>query len=255
MKFLRVFFQDIREKKNIDIYLTFLLAIVVAILSFFQVTNQSIISGAVLATLALVSYSLLVNRREDTALRKVLSNPVRLFIPRSDVKQLIDLIPQSTRIWAWGTTFSTHIPLIEGQLRQAIITSNLNVRFLLIKPNSGAVKMATFRAGYLDDSKLNTTLVQNLSTLEDLRKEVTSKKLDFKVADYLGPYTIYIFDPHLESGQIHLHLSTFRGKDIFDRPTFVFTREESTRWFDYFVEQYERIWSEAELYGTGVDES
>jgi len=74
MKIIDAILNDIRKKQNLDIYITILISLVIAILGFAQVTNQDIISSAVLAVLALVSISLLVNRRENDMIQKSLLN-------------------------------------------------------------------------------------------------------------------------------------------------------------------------------------
>lgn len=74
MKFLGEIIKDIRNRQNIDIYITVCLSLIIAILGFAQVANQEIISSAVLATLALVSISLLINRHENDLIEKSLTN-------------------------------------------------------------------------------------------------------------------------------------------------------------------------------------
>jgi len=74
MKIVNAIIQDIRKKQNLDIYLTILISLAIAILGAAQVTDQSIISSAVLAVLALVSINLLVNRRENDLVQKSLLN-------------------------------------------------------------------------------------------------------------------------------------------------------------------------------------
>lgn len=73
MKILQKLVTDIKRRQNIDIYITILIAVVVSILGLVQVANQAVISSAVLATLALVSFSLLMNRQENEEIRKALT--------------------------------------------------------------------------------------------------------------------------------------------------------------------------------------
>ncbi len=72
MKAIRRIWQDIRNGQNIDIYITVTVSFVVAILSAFGVTNQTLISSAILAILALVSASLLSNRRANESIESAL---------------------------------------------------------------------------------------------------------------------------------------------------------------------------------------
>ena len=84
--------------------------------------------------------------------------------------------------------------------------------------------------------------------MADLAREATNGKLEYRVIDYLTPYTVYYFDPHLPQGHLLAHLSTFRVANVFKRPTFKLTRRDDTGWFDHFVAQFDIMWREAETY-------
>lgn len=73
MKLIQGILQDFRRRQNLDVYITVLIALVVSILGIIQVADQIIISSAILATLALVSISLLMNRRENDEVQNALS--------------------------------------------------------------------------------------------------------------------------------------------------------------------------------------
>ena len=78
MKFLKDIIQDIHVRHNLDIYITVVLAIIVAVLGIIGVANSIVISSTVLATLALVSTSLLQNRRENEEIRQTISQTQNL---------------------------------------------------------------------------------------------------------------------------------------------------------------------------------
>lgn len=241
-------------KRNFDIYLTIVIAIVVAILGIFGIVNSTVISSAVLATLALVSSSLLVNRRENDDLRSELTNLTpkysiigRLFNPEYDIADVIQQIRNSRVIYLWGTALTTHIPLLRDEIKQGL-QKGLEIKFLLIKPHSSAVRMAVFRANNADEDELNNALERNLAILYSLKKEVPDGKLEYKVVDYLAPYAMQCFDPHLSQGIIRIILSTFKLKSILFRPSFKINRTDDEKWFIYFVEQFELIWDTAEIY-------
>jgi hypothetical protein len=65
MKSLKVIWEDVKSGRNIDIYITVVIAFAIALLDIFGIVNQSVISSATLAVLALVAYSLLQDRRKN----------------------------------------------------------------------------------------------------------------------------------------------------------------------------------------------
>lgn len=63
MKLLQNIERDIRNGENLDIYLTLIVSLIVVLLDVFGIIDQSVISSTILACLALISGSLLSNRR------------------------------------------------------------------------------------------------------------------------------------------------------------------------------------------------
>lgn len=64
MKYVQSIWQDIKVGKNIDVYIAIGLALIVAVLNIFNIAEQ-VVSAATLAVLALVSYSILIDRRTN----------------------------------------------------------------------------------------------------------------------------------------------------------------------------------------------
>ena len=250
VKLLRRAWQDIRSGQNLDIYITGSIALVIAILGILGIANQTVISAAILATLVLVLGSLLIARNQNEEFRTVLSNikdkasiADRFFTIGDDISEIQNLLRQSHKVYFWGTTLTTHIPILQEDIERGL-DSGLEVKFLLIKPLSSALRMAAFRGKNLKEEDLNNDLTRNLARLADIATKSTSGKLEYRVIDYLAPYTMYAFDPHLPSGQIIGRLSTLRVPNA-KRPIFKLTRQNDHEWFDFHVEQFEAAWQAA----------
>ena len=253
MKYLTAIWQDIRTGQNLDIYVTITLSIVVGILGVFGIVNQTIISGAVLATLALVSAIMLQNRRENDSLQNAilqirntseLSEPFlqHEFFSYSVQNQLLST---THKVFFWGFTFERMIPHVRNTLERRL-QSGLEVRFLIIKPNSSAVKMAAFRSPYQDENRINIMLGTIVSDLNIIAQKATPPaKLEVRVTDYLPAWTIMAFDPHLPNGQMFVSLLTFRTPGE-NRPSFKLNSTKDSEWFHIFTEQFEALWKEAE---------
>jgi len=243
--------------RDIDIYLNITLALVVAILGILDILNDKVIFSTILGLLALVAVSLLVNRRDNVeiqdalaALQNLGSAPDRFLVMEYSREDIFKRIGTSREIYMWGTALEAHIPLLKDHLKERM-HDGLNVKCLLVKPNSSAVAMAAFR-GKLKPEVINSILERNLSILVALANENTPGKLEFRVVDYLAPYTMYIFDPQLPDGYLLAPLSTFRIDNIHKRPTFKLICKRDELWFRYFVQQFEKVWSEAELYDVKI---
>jgi hypothetical protein len=241
-------------KSNYDIYLTGALAAVVAILGIFEKVSSKVISSTILVTLAMVSLNLYFSRKENKNLRSDMTNLTtkssiigHLFYTKYDIEAIIQQIRSSRVVYLWGTTLAAHIPLLRDEIKQGLI-NGLEIKILLIKPNSSAVRMAVSRAKNSNEVELNSTLESNLAILCSLAEEIPEGKLEYRVIDYLAPYTMYCFDPHYPQGDIRIMLSTFHLENFINRPRFKITRANDEQWFDYFSEQFELIWGTAELY-------
>ncbi|HKZ42533.1 MAG TPA: hypothetical protein VJ044_16340, partial [Candidatus Hodarchaeales archaeon] len=221
MKLLKTLWQDIRSGQHLDIYITALLSVIIALLGFFNIINQPVVLSAVLATLAVVSLSLLENRRENDAIRHAVlqfqnsggrKEPL-LQHPLTSYVTLNQHLLVANKADFWGLTFERVLPHIRDTLAKRL-QSGLEVRFLLIKPDSNAVKMAVFRDRHHDIEELDLTLRTSLSILNSLtRLAVPPAKLEIRVVDYLPPWTMVAFDPYLPKGQIFVSLLPFRNTD------------------------------------------
>ncbi len=162
------------------------------------------------------------------------------------IDDLKEAVRNSSRMYFWGTSFETHIPLLKGEITRGL-RRGLQTRFLLIAPRSSAVKMAAFRANETEGHR-DGNLRDSLAILSSLTVEDTAGHLECRVVDYLAPYTMYLIEPDQDSGYLLVRLSTFRPEeqDWMKRPTFILTRKDDRFWFDHFVNQFEVVWHNAE---------
>lgn len=249
---LKKLWQDIRRGQNLDVYITIVIALVIAILGVIGATNQNIISSAILATLALVSVSTLLNRHRDEEIKSALlhiedtSSLSEKFLEQESGRyELPILVERSHKVFLWGMTQWRTIPLLTRSIEQGLETG-LEIRFLLLKPNCSAARMAAFRTTHNDINKINSELNINLRQLKDLAKKELPGRLEIRVIDYLAPWTIYAFDPHRPEGQMIVRLTPFRVPNRI-RPKFRLSAREDEKWFQYFLSQFEAAWAEAEL--------
>jgi hypothetical protein len=251
VKFFQNIWQDVRSGQNIDSYITIFIAVVIAILGITGIADEKIILSAVLATLAMVSTGLLVNRQENKRLSDAIANienldylSDRFLLQQYDRDELHKRLRTSRQIFFWGITFTRTIPLLRDDIEYGI-ENGLQIRILLMKPSSSSVDMAAFRSNNSNVDDLNTDLRSNLSRLLNLASKNVSGKVEVRYVNYLPPYTITCCDPQLINGHMFVRLSSFRVPNQI-RPTFELTSANDKYWFNFFVEQFESVWREAE---------
>jgi hypothetical protein len=253
MKFLKVFWNDILSGKNLDVYLTGIIALTVSILGVIGQINQVFISSAILATLALITNGLLVNRRENDEIHNALKTIIsgeglsnKFLRNQYDRSKLRELIQSSHTAFFWGPYLSTHITLLVDVIEERL-KSGFDVRFLIMDPLGAAAFMVAHIRGDDNTDEVKRALERNIIRLEKLRGKNHLGKLEVRVIDYLPPYTIIALDPDLPSGQMFVRLNNYDTPNE-KRPTFDLVKKQDGDWFEFFRNQFEKVWKDAHIY-------
>ncbi|GAB4377370.1 MAG: hypothetical protein Kow00121_26620 [Elainellaceae cyanobacterium] len=253
MRNLRVIFDNIYQ--NLDFYTTVILAVLIAILGLVGVVNQAVISSAILATLSLVSYSLIKNRHQDEEIKsKLLELNAReqlseiFFSEDFNPYDLRESIIQSNEAVFFGLTFTQTIQALSPSFEQAL-RQNLKIRFLLIEGKSSASVMAAFRNKLRrTPDKVDRLVEDTLIRLAEVSNSVSGFKgnLEVRVVDYLPSWTLVAINPYETDGWMWIRLTTFRVSND-RRPGFRLSRKNDSKWFSSFLEQFEAIWQESKI--------
>lgn len=255
MRFLEKVFkkvwEDIYAGQNLDVYITLVIASIVAVLGVNDPSKQSIVSSAILATLGLISIGLLTNRQENEQIRQTLEalarsseSPRNLLMQnynssllkqplRDEVNQLLFLAVNGT------STF----PLIKNDLEIGL-QRGLDAKFIFVEPFSEAARMHAFRNRHQSEDEVNTILQTQFSRLRSLAKLAPPGKLEVRVINYLPPFNIYAFDPQSASGKMYVRIMTFRSSSD-ARPVLELTYADDKQLFEFFIEQFNLIWKES----------
>jgi hypothetical protein len=169
----------------------------------------------------------------------------KFFVEVDDPDQIFRLIENvQEQAWLLGTTLSMHVPYLRPAFRHAIANGR-NIRILLIKPGGAALDMSVLRAGPegMGLQEQEEQLGNNLAILQQLAR--VGPSLEVRLIDYLAPYTLYAYDPGLDTGMMQMRLGSFHGKHHL-RPTFQVDRSRDDAWFEYFYEQFVSMWNSAD---------
>jgi hypothetical protein len=237
LSLLKNVWQDIKQGENIDLYLTVLLALTLTVLNLFGVA-QALAMPVLMAVVALLAISLLVNRRRVEIVIEKLSQSY------DDI--LLEKIPSTferdmrdaKQVWLIGVvlarTVETHYALIQEKL-----TKGDSVKVLIVNPHGAANEMVgnrTFRNMSAEESTKRILLsLANLCAL----KKVAPQHLEIRVIDYPLSLGFLAFDLAAQNGVIYAeHYSYKMGEDL---PIMVF-RPDNRRWYGFFREQISVLW-------------
>jgi hypothetical protein len=251
---------DIRHGKDIELYITVPLAIVVVTANLIGQAPASVISAVTLGILTLLIVALLKLRKQgDRLIAAVdrLEQPdnliSRTFHNEHDIEEIKTLIKESrSEVWLWGSILAEHVSVLAPYIERAVVRG-LVIKVLLIKPApSGVMAMAVLRAAHDDDNELQRELTANLFKLRQIANRISKLaapqefgRLEVGVIDYLAPYALYAYDPQLPTGRMDVRMAALQAK-VDDRPTFTITTVNAGPWYQHFKGQFEAAWNLAE---------
>ncbi|MCI5150529.1 MAG: hypothetical protein D3916_14285, partial [Candidatus Electrothrix sp. MAN1_4] len=174
MNRIRRLTENIRQ--GLDFYITAVLAGIISVLGIIGVVDQAIISSATLATLCLISYSLVKNRRrEDEIHAKLLQLSVNEKLSDKFLShdfnpyELKEQILHAKKPIFWGPTFTQTVQALTSSISQGLQEGH-SFRFLLIEDHSSAAEMAAFRNILRrTTSKVNKLIENTLLRLAEIR--------------------------------------------------------------------------------------
>jgi hypothetical protein len=254
MKWLRKIGKDLSEGRNLEIYLTILISIVISILSVLNVVNTGIVATITLATLSLLALSTINNREQISVFQKqveTLSTSVdekvlenirasSFFVaeqPRYDEK-----LEKAKKIDIAGATLTrtvtNHLGIFEHRLKEGA-----HIRLIIIDPQSDAVKQAALRSyGVQGDSFYRDRIKPTIDLLNILASLPQQKgKLELRFLPFMPSFGLKLIDPDSIDGNIVVEI--YQHKSLEPNPTFMLDGNRDEKWYRFFQNQFEVLWS------------
>jgi hypothetical protein len=193
--FLKAAWLDIRRGKSIELYLILFLAITVLLVDifgdFFGIAMDSVLPKITLATLALIIYGMIEERRSTKEIKEQLSNHLmgpsaQRFLSEWDEVEFKERLNTANEYCALLTSpysfVNTHSERLKDLLRRGGV-----IRFIFQKPDGEIMKLAVKR-GQIGEEKLQHRSIQMNLTLRKLREIANETKaasrIQVKLVDY-----------------------------------------------------------------------
>jgi hypothetical protein len=256
---LRDVWEDIRNGKNIDVYIAVILNAFLAILSILDVVPPSILTGTILASVSWLSLNVLLERKDSKTQKSELVREIRAignqggksfraaeFFKENYVHnspEFQDSFKTSSDVIIFGMSQNRMITAYGEQIRR-ILSEGGNVKFIVTEPDGIGTEMSIKRGS--TPGKVDSIRLLHWGALERLKvypKGPTCKgSLEVKLIDLLPPYTMYGFDMSDSiKGRIYVWLTPFREPSE-NRPGFVLSPLRDPEWFAFFRHQFKRLW-------------
>lgn len=242
MRILQRVWEDIRRGENIDLYVTVIVAIALAVLNLTGLAPQSWIAPLTLAVLGLLAIATLGNRHKvEEVINNLKQVPESPFLEKFPATLDRDM-EKSTDLWLMGVTLSrtltTYYSALERKLRRGG-----RVRALLVYPDGAGCEMALMRNYARSDLEFTRSQIRGvLGYLCDLKK-IAPDRMEIRTIDYPLGFGAFAIDPDTASGVLYLEHYPFKtvGGSM---PKFVL-RAQDGRWYDFFKTEISILWENA----------
>ena len=241
MKLLQRIWQDFRQGENIDLYVTVIVSIVLAVLNILNIVPPSWITSLNLAVLALLSFAILGSRyRMETILEKITARQGLLLTEFPD--DLARDVEKSGELTILGVGLSRTLRLHYSRFLEKLQRGD-TIRILLVNPDSSACDIAAMREyppTTPDDQR--GAIRRSLSVLHVLSQE-TGGNLEIRLADHPLTFGAIVGDPETSQGVLYLWHYAFKTR-VANRPKMVL-RPVDGYWYELFKEEVTAIWDSA----------
>ncbi|WP_188196412.1 hypothetical protein [Nonomuraea sp. SYSU D8015] len=234
---------DLSTGKNLEIYLTATIALVVGVLGVFSIVKPDIVGAATLAVLALVAVNALGPRHQVADLEARVAELNRLVEARmagdsfltAVRKGLDERVARAGDIRFAGVTLSRTVRAHVDDLRKSL-GRGASVKVLLIDPKGTVPEEAARRSTIPDHADVFEHRVEStIYLLRDLKDSIEVRFMPFVPA-----FGLVLLDADDDDGVIHVELGTHSaaGRD----PVFTLTPRRDHFWFEHFKGEFDRMW-------------
>lgn len=162
---------------------------------------------------------------------------------RPDFEDLRERFRKANSIAINGITLSRTSNTYLNELKDCLARGG-NVRIVIVNPQHPALEVAANRFNkHQDAEKIRRECEQTMDNLETLfspnRRE---KSVQVRLSNAVPPFGIWLIDADKSNAEIWAEIYSFRG--IRD-PALHLIPYRDGEWFDYFQEQFEKLWEDA----------
>ncbi|MCA9971915.1 MAG: hypothetical protein KC425_16945 [Anaerolineales bacterium] len=250
MPYLKRIWQDIRRGENIDLFITVLVALGLAILNIAGIAPATLIAPLTLAVLGLLAVATLGNRYKLEESLETLNRTHTDFF-RDNLPPGMEADMRSAReLWLVGVTLNRTINTYYSLLEQKLARGD-TVRVLLVQPDGHGPEMLELREY---KARYSVARIRNLirDSLDDLCSlQQRFRGLEVRVIDYPLSYGGVLVNPRSDRGMLYLEHYPFKmpGGSL---PKFVLEARHN-RWFTFFKQEIETIWENSQPWACGAD--
>ncbi|MGW3662556.1 hypothetical protein [Streptomyces sp. NPDC005141] len=246
MRFLRRVRADLSAGENLEIYVTALLSLTLAVLGALDAVSGEVLSAATLATLALLAGGLLGGRRQvgelaaEVRARAAGDVSAKDFFVH-DKPELVRQVREARDIRICGVTLARTLRNVIDELERRAV-SGCAIKVALIDPAGTAPAEAARRSTLADRPDVyENRLRPSIDLLRELMERPgVGDRVEVRFLPFVPAFGLVVLDPQRPGGLIHVDIyshSSASGDAVFTlRP------DRDGPWYEHFHAEFERVW-------------
>jgi hypothetical protein len=239
--------EDLRRGHNLDTYVIALAGMAFAVVSLFgDIVPESLQWAVCSGGIGLLVYHLTIPDRQQGP--EVLGD-------RDDLMRSAfhERLSRSTEVWLFAPSAKNFLNTINSSVirRQVLARSDGRIRAVILDPADPDVVEAVGRqlTGEYAAQPFGDSLNAAFSTLSNMALWPMAGRLAFRLLDLNPGFSIVALDPHGRDGLVIVEFHGFHNESSAHRMHLRIRRADDPRWFEYWIEQFERIWQAARVPG------
>lgn len=239
--------RDLRDRRFIDVYSVAVVAFVLAVVSVVGYGSDQLRWTVVLAALGLLVLRISVpETAPEASLDELLLDRFAF-----DAVPLAERFKDAREVWIFAPSAINLLSSHNCELLRAgpLSRSGGIVRVVVLDPSGAtAVDLATRQ---LDDALTYPTqqfpaaLAATVGKLEAMAHWPVAGSFQYRMLAYNPGFSLVAIDPSARGGRLIVEFHAFHNEVTSSRMHVEITRKQSDRWYTYWAEQFDWIWSAA----------
>jgi len=255
IRWVRRVAKDLGEGRNVELYATIVLAVLVGALGAFNVISGDVVGSVTLATSALLAYGNIGNRNtvdqleDGIAKLSVGARENSLGRVRTEDFFVSDRpkpteLESAKEIGFIGTTLSRTVIEYAGVLERKL-RPGASICCATIDPKSGANGQLALKSYCVTEEGFYKSRVRPTIDLLRILGSLAGANgsLELRLLPYVPSFGIIAIDPADADGVIYVEI--YRHKSLEENALFKLEQERDQRWYDHFLRQYTALWESA----------
>lgn len=257
---IKLWWNDLKRGKNLEVFISLIIAIIVMILGLFDFVEQKLLTAVILMVLALLAVNNLnirydLSQLDETLVRfnnnllkfEVEGSAVGFLKERNEVGKISELIAGVHCIEL--SALAGNFVVVDFDMWEKKLKSGIKVKLLLANPcDDEFICTLTSRCdpmteGFTEDLQrdINRTVRKLVIVQRKIKENGYPGTLEFKFHSIVPTFGIFGIDPDSPNGVIKVEMYPYRTP-ISERPHFFLKKNRDGKWYNLFREEFEKQW-------------